>query len=74
MLGAVHAELAPLGANSFLVSEALAAPAEQVPATVVDAVLARTRRLDVATRAALEQLAVVPSRVELPWPGSWSGS
>ncbi len=37
-----------------------------VPATVVDAVLARVRRLDPAAQEALEQLAVVPSAVELP--------
>jgi DNA-binding CsgD family transcriptional regulator/tetratricopeptide (TPR) repeat protein len=52
--------------NPFFVTEALAAPAAQVPATVVDAVLARVRRLDPLTQAALDQLAVVPSRVELP--------
>src|SRR5689334_361542 len=51
--------------NPFFVTEALAAPRDAVPATVVDAVLARVRRLDGPTQAALEQLAVVPSRVEL---------
>lgn len=51
--------------NPFFVSEALPAPGE-VPATVVDAVLARVRRLGPSTQAALEQLAIVPSRVELP--------
>ena len=37
-----------------------------MPLTVVDAVLARVHRLDPATQAALEQLSVVPGRVELP--------
>ncbi|MDT7581121.1 MAG: hypothetical protein QOK35_2385, partial [Pseudonocardiales bacterium] len=56
------------GGNPFYVSEMLATggAAESVPVTVVDAVLARVRRLDPATQRALEQLAVVPSRVELP--------
>jgi DNA-binding CsgD family transcriptional regulator/tetratricopeptide (TPR) repeat protein len=50
--------------NPFFVTEALGAPAEDVPATVVDAVMARLRQLPAPTRDALEQLAVVPSRVE----------
>jgi DNA-binding CsgD family transcriptional regulator len=54
------------GGNPFFVSEVLAAPDATVPATVMDAVLARVRRLGAATQQALEQLAVVPSRVELP--------
>ena len=52
--------------NPFFVSEVLAAPNHSVPATVVDAVLARVRRLDPATQRVLEQFAVVPTRVELP--------
>jgi DNA-binding CsgD family transcriptional regulator/tetratricopeptide (TPR) repeat protein len=51
--------------NPFFVTEALGAASTQVPPTVVDAVLARVRGLDPPTQAALEQLAVVPSRVEL---------
>jgi DNA-binding CsgD family transcriptional regulator/energy-coupling factor transporter ATP-binding protein EcfA2 len=51
--------------NPFFVTEMLAGgDGDRVPSTVVDAVLARVRRLDPATQAALEQLAVVPSTVE----------
>jgi tetratricopeptide (TPR) repeat protein len=52
--------------NPFFVSEVLAGADRGVPPTVVDAVLARVRRLDEATQRHLEQLAVVPSQVELP--------
>ena len=52
--------------NPFFVSEVLAGPAATVPPTVVDAVLARVRRLEPATQQQLHQLAVVPSQVELP--------
>ena len=51
------------GGNPFFVTEALASPADAVPATVVEAVLARVARLAPACREALEQLSVVPSRV-----------
>ena len=51
------------GGNPFFVSEVLAAPDATVPATVVDAVLARVRRLAPQRSRRLEQLAVVPSRV-----------
>jgi DNA-binding CsgD family transcriptional regulator/energy-coupling factor transporter ATP-binding protein EcfA2 len=51
--------------NPFFVTEVLAAgDGDRVPSTVVDAVLARVRRLDAATQDALDQLAVVPSTVE----------
>jgi DNA-binding CsgD family transcriptional regulator len=40
--------------------------ADTVPSTVVDAVLARVRRLGPAEQAALEQLSVVPSGMGLP--------
>jgi predicted ATPase len=50
--------------NPFFVTEALASPDDAVPRTVVDAVLARVHRLSPATRSVVEQLAVVPSRVE----------
>ncbi|MDD7933888.1 ATP-binding protein [Actinomycetospora straminea] len=57
------------GGNPFYVSEVLATsgtgPGTTVPATVVDAVLARVRRLDDDTQAALEQLSVVPGAAEL---------
>jgi len=52
--------------NPFFVSEVLADVAVAVPPTVADAVLARVRRLDESTQRGLEQLAVVPSQVELP--------
>ena len=41
-------------------------PDGAMPATVVDVVLARVQRLRPIERAALEQLSVVPSGVELP--------
>lgn len=51
--------------NPFFVSEVLAAGgAHEVPRTVVDAVLARSRLLDPAARAAVEQLAVLPTTIE----------
>ncbi|MET8473540.1 AAA family ATPase [Streptomyces sp. NPDC004856] len=53
--------------NPFFVAEVVAAGGTGVvPPTVVDAVLARLRRLDDPARDALEQLAVVPSAVERP--------
>jgi DNA-binding CsgD family transcriptional regulator/tetratricopeptide (TPR) repeat protein len=59
------------GGNPFFVSEVLAASggawsSDGVPPTVVDAVVGRVRQLTPRTQAALEQLAVVPSRVDLP--------
>ena len=53
------------GGNPFFVSEVVAASGQEVPRTVVDAVLARVHQLDTPTRRALEALAVVPSGVEL---------
>ena len=50
--------------NPFFVTEVLAYGGNGVPATVVDAVMARIRQLPRRTRDALEQLAVVPSQVE----------
>jgi DNA-binding CsgD family transcriptional regulator/energy-coupling factor transporter ATP-binding protein EcfA2 len=51
--------------NPFFVIEVLAGgDGDRVPSTVVDAVLARVRRLDAATQDALDLLAVVPSVVE----------
>jgi DNA-binding CsgD family transcriptional regulator/tetratricopeptide (TPR) repeat protein len=51
--------------NPFFVAEVLAdGDGERVPPTVVDAVLARVRRLDAASRRALAQLAVVPSALD----------
>jgi DNA-binding NarL/FixJ family response regulator/energy-coupling factor transporter ATP-binding protein EcfA2 len=51
--------------NPFFVSEVLAAgDGETIPPTVVDAVLARLRRLDRSTNDLVEQLSVVPSALE----------
>jgi hypothetical protein len=50
--------------NPFHVTEVLAAPGAEVPATVADAVLARVRALGGDCRAAVEQLSVVPTEVE----------
>ncbi|MGH9252237.1 MAG: helix-turn-helix domain-containing protein, partial [Acidimicrobiales bacterium] len=50
--------------NPFFVSEVLSSPTADVPATVVDAVLARVQQLTPATQVALDQLAVVPFHVE----------
>jgi DNA-binding CsgD family transcriptional regulator/tetratricopeptide (TPR) repeat protein len=53
--------------NPFFLSEIMAARGnDAVPLTVVDAVLSRVHRLEPATQSALEQLAVVPTRVEIP--------
>lgn len=51
------------GGNPFYVTEALAAPEQDVPATVADAVLARVRQLGERCREAVEQLSVVPTLV-----------
>jgi DNA-binding CsgD family transcriptional regulator/tetratricopeptide (TPR) repeat protein len=61
------------GGNPFFVTEALASPADAVPATVVEAVLARVRRLDAECRGALEQLSVVPSRIRFELAGALLG-
>jgi DNA-binding NarL/FixJ family response regulator/tetratricopeptide (TPR) repeat protein len=51
--------------NPFFVHELLGSvPGERMPRTIVDAVLARVRRLDPAVQDVLEQLAVVPSALE----------
>ncbi len=51
--------------NPFFVGEVLASGASAgVPRTVVDSVLARLRRLDQATRDAVEQLSVVPNAID----------
>ena len=52
------------GGNPFYVTEALAAPGAEVPATVADAVLARLRRLSPGGRLAVEQLSVLPTAVD----------
>ena len=49
--------------NPFFVAEALAAPPDEVPANVKDAVLARVRLLSPDCRDALERLSVIPSTI-----------
>lgn len=51
------------GGNPFYVSELLAARGEGVPATISDAVLARTSGLDAETRDLLDLLSVIPGRM-----------
>jgi len=66
LAGSDAAELHHLtGGNPFYVSEVLAAP-EDVPRSVVDAVLARAARLPALSRRLLEFLALSPVRVERP--------
>ncbi|GAB2598517.1 AAA family ATPase [Kribbella endophytica] len=55
------------GGNPFYLTEVLAGAEETIPATVVDAVLSRIRRLSQESRAAVEQLSVIPSSVELQY-------
>ncbi len=51
--------------NPFFVTEVIAAgDAGHAPPTIVDAVLARTRAMDLSTQDVLEQLAVVPSTLD----------
>jgi DNA-binding CsgD family transcriptional regulator len=54
------------GGNPFFVTEVLAAGGEAIPATVVDAVLARAARLDRPARRVLEAAAVIAPPAE-PW-------
>lgn len=49
--------------NPFFVAEALAASADEVPASVKDAVLARLRGVSPACQEAVERLSVVPSAI-----------
>jgi DNA-binding CsgD family transcriptional regulator/tetratricopeptide (TPR) repeat protein len=55
--------VAAVDGNPFFLSELLAAPSAAVPTSVRHAVLARTSSLPEFCRAALEQLAVVPTEV-----------
>ncbi len=52
------------GGNPFFVTEVLAGADEVVPASVVDAVLARVGRLSPWCRDAVERLSVVPSAID----------
>lgn len=56
---------AKTGGNPFFVTEALASGTSEVPATVRDAVLARTTRLGTRARDVLDAVAIVPERAEL---------
>ena len=56
---------AKTGGNPFFVTEALAGSRGEVPATVRDAVLARTARLGMEARELLDAVAIVPERAEL---------
>ena len=60
--------------NPFFVAEALASPRDAVPATVMEAVLARIGRLGDDCRQALDQLSVVPSHVSLDLAAALLGS
>jgi ATP/maltotriose-dependent transcriptional regulator MalT len=51
------------GGNPFFVTEMLALDNDEVPATVVDAVLSRMSQLDDVTRRAVEKLSVIPTPV-----------
>ena len=53
------------GGNPFFVTEALAAEAETIPATIRDAVLGHAARLGDAARIVLESVAVAPPLAEL---------
>jgi class 3 adenylate cyclase/tetratricopeptide (TPR) repeat protein len=53
------------GGNPFFVTEVLAASGEEIPATVRDAVMARSARLSDRARHVLEAAAIVPRETEL---------
>ena len=54
------------GGNPFYVTETLAVePGQAVPETIAQAVIARTRILSAASRAALQRLSVIPGAVEI---------
>jgi DNA-binding CsgD family transcriptional regulator len=53
------------GGNPFFVTELLASDTDSVPASVIDAVLARAARLTPAAHPLLELVAVIPRRAEL---------
>jgi len=60
----VEALYAETGGNAFFVTEVIASGGAELPATVQDAVLARTHRLSPQARIALESAAVIGSRIE----------
>ena len=60
----VEALYAETGGNAFFVSEVIASGGDHLPASVQDAVLARTQRLSPQARLALDTAAVIGSRIE----------
>ncbi len=56
--------LAATGGNPFYLTEALASPGSEVPASVSDAVLARLGQLPTAARAVAELVSLCPTRAE----------
>ena len=52
------------GGNPFFVTEALAAPGDEIPTSIRLAVLARASRLEPDPRSVLEAVSVVPGRAE----------
>ena len=52
------------GGNPFFVTEALAAPGDEIPTSIRLAVLARASRLEPDARSVLEAVSVVPGRAE----------
>ena len=61
------------GGNPFYVTEILAAPQDELPATIRDAVLARTARLSEPARRVLASAAVLGRRVDTRLLGAVSG-
>lgn len=51
--------------NPFFVTEVLAAPCDEIPSTIRDAVLARAARLSDAATTVIEAVSVVPPQAEL---------
>jgi len=62
------------GGNPFFVTESLAAGTGGLPASIVDAVLARFHRLSAHCQDALERLCVVPARVSFDLAEALLGS
>ena len=60
-----HELYAKTAGNPFFVTEALAAPGEEIPATVRDAVLGRVAKLSPGARMLLDAIAVAGSQAEL---------
>ena len=69
LAGSAHVDAEELyrktAGNPFFVAEVLASPAEDIPSTVRDAVLARAARLTPDARALLEMVAIAPPHADL---------